>query len=175
MSGRNRVSKSIRRYTLTVFAAIAATSVFHGQAMAQVDAQTSAKMIKPAEGLEATLWASEPMVKNPTTMDIDSRGRVWVTEGLNYRLHRNGARKMERVPDADAIKILEDTDGDGKADKVTVFADKIFPIPRGLPSKNATTNPANTLAVKFMLATAPTCSCLRIRTAMTRPISVTLS
>lgn len=132
MSGRNRVSKSIRRYTLTVFAAIAATSVFHGQAMAQVDAQTSAKMIKPAEGLEATLWASEPMVKNPTTMDIDSRGRVWVTEGLNYRLHRNGARKMERVPDADSIKILEDTDGDGKADKATVFADKIFPIPMGI-------------------------------------------
>ncbi len=98
----------------------------------QVDADASAKLIKPAEGLEAKLWASEPMVINPTTIDIDSRGRVWVTEGLNYRLHRNVARKMDRLPDADAIKILEDTDGDGKADKVTVFADKIFPVPMGI-------------------------------------------
>ena len=37
-------------------------------------------------GLEATLWASEPMVINPTNIDVDSRGRVWVAEGLNYRL-----------------------------------------------------------------------------------------
>lgn len=101
-------------------------------AKAQVDAQSSAKLIKPADGLEATLWAHEPMVINPTTIDIDSRGRVWVTEGLNYRLHRNTGRNMERLPDADAIKILEDTDHDGKADKVTVFADKIFPIPMGI-------------------------------------------
>ncbi len=102
--------------------------VGHGQ----VDAEASARMVKPAEGLEAALWASEPMVINPTTIDIDSRGRVWVTEGLNYRLHRNVARKMERIPDADSIKILEDTDHDGKADKVTVFADKIFPVPMGI-------------------------------------------
>ena len=54
--------------------------------LAQVGAEESAALLKPAEGLEATLWAAEPMVLNPTNMDIDSRGRVWVTEGLNYRL-----------------------------------------------------------------------------------------
>jgi putative membrane-bound dehydrogenase-like protein len=96
---------------------------------AQVSAEKSEKMLKPAEGLEASLFASEPMVSNPTNMDIDSRGRVWVTEGLNYRLTH---RAKARIEDADKIKILEDTDGDGKADKVTVFADKIFPIPMGL-------------------------------------------
>ena len=103
-----------------------------GSAVAQVTAEQSAKMLKPAEGLEAKLWASEPMVVNPTTMDIDSRGRVWITEGLNYRLSRGGNRQFKRNEEADKIKILEDTDGDGKADKMTVFADKVFPVPMGL-------------------------------------------
>ncbi|MDB5351233.1 MAG: putative rane-bound dehydrogenase [Planctomycetota bacterium] len=101
-------------------------------ASAQVKAEESAKLLKPADGLEATLWASEPMVVNPTTMDIDSRGRVWITEGLNYRSTHGGGKGFPRHPDADKIKILEDTDGDGKADKVTVFADKIWPIPMGI-------------------------------------------
>ncbi len=110
---------------------LAASFVLAGSsAHAQISAEESAKKLKPAEGMEATLWASEPMVINPTNMDIDSRGRVWITEGLNYRFtHGKGFKK---VPGADAIKILEDTDHDGKADKVTVFADNIFPIPMGL-------------------------------------------
>jgi len=97
---------------------------------AQVGPEESAKKLKPAEGFEATLWAAEPMVVNPTGVDVDSRGRVWVTEGLNYRPTRN--RSLPPRPDADKIKILQDTDGDGKADKVTVFADKIFPVPMGI-------------------------------------------
>ena len=99
-------------------------------AQAQVDAEKSTKMLKPAEGLQATLFASEPMVNNPTNIDVDSRGRVWVAEGQNYRMtHR---KELPRIEGADKIKILEDTDGDGKADKVTVFADNIYPIPMGL-------------------------------------------
>jgi putative membrane-bound dehydrogenase-like protein len=66
-------------------------------------------------GLEATLFASEPMMLSPTNIDVDARGRVWVCEVVNYR-HRNGER-----PEGDRILILEDTDGDGKADKSTVF------------------------------------------------------
>ncbi len=99
---------------------------------AQVSPEESAKQLKPAPGLKVALWAAEPMVVNPTTLDIDSRGRVWVTEGLNYRLSRGRNREFQRVADADKIKILEDTDGDGKADKVTVFADQIFPVPMGI-------------------------------------------
>ena len=98
----------------------------------QVSPDESERRLKPAAGLEATLWASEPMVVNPTNIDIDSRGRVWVTEGLNYRLTRGGNARFHRIDDADKIKILEDTDGDGKADKVTVFADRIFPVPMGI-------------------------------------------
>ncbi len=65
------------------------------------------------------------MLFNPTNIDVDSRGRVWVAEGLNYRLSRGRNGKFKRIADADKIKILEDTDGDGKADKATVFADRI--------------------------------------------------
>ncbi len=101
-------------------------------ATAQVRPEESARRVKPADGLEATLWAAEPMLSNPTNIDVDSRGRVWVTEGLNYRLTRAGNRRFHRIEEADRIKILEDTDGDGKADKVTVFADRIFPVPMGI-------------------------------------------
>lgn len=65
--------------------------------------------------LRATLFASEPMITNPTNMDIDARGRIWICDVVNYRGH-NGKR-----PEGDRILILEDTDGDGKADKVTTF------------------------------------------------------
>ncbi len=65
--------------------------------------------------LQATLFASEPMLTNPTNLDIDQRGRVWLCDVMNYR-GNNGKR-----PQGDRILILEDTDGDGKADKVKVF------------------------------------------------------
>ena len=121
-----------RRVRALLISLVACTSSHVGTfALGQMSPAESAKKIKPAEGLEAVLWASEPMVMNPTNLDIDSRGRVWVTEGLNYRL-THGTKPFKRIEEADAIKILEDTDGDGKADKVTVFADKIYPIPMGL-------------------------------------------
>ena len=68
-----------------------------------------------APGLEATLFASEPMIASPTNIDVDDKGRVWVCEVVNYR-RRAGTR-----PAGDRILILEDTDGDGRADKSTVF------------------------------------------------------
>jgi putative membrane-bound dehydrogenase-like protein len=69
--------------------------------------------------LELTLFASEPMMTNPTNMDIDDRGRIWITEAYNYRMHLNP--KNPTQAEGDRILILEDTDGDGKADKSTVF------------------------------------------------------
>jgi len=111
---------------------LACAGGWHAPASAQVSPEKSAALMKPAAGLEATLWASEPLLVNPTNIDIDSRGRVWVAEGLNYRLSRGGNRRFHRIEEADRIKILEDTDGDGKADKVTVFADRIFPVPMGI-------------------------------------------
>jgi putative membrane-bound dehydrogenase-like protein len=65
--------------------------------------------------LTVQLFASEPMMLSPASIDIDHRGRVWVCEVVNYRKH-NGERA-----EGDRILILEDTDGDAKADKSTVF------------------------------------------------------
>jgi putative membrane-bound dehydrogenase-like protein len=118
-----------RRFALGAILGVVVLA-WSSSSIAQVSAEKSSTMLKAAEGLEATLFASEPMVNNPTNIDVDSRGRVWVAEGQNYRMtHR---KELPRIEGADKIKILEDTDGDGKADKVTVFADNIFPIPMGL-------------------------------------------
>lgn len=100
------------------------------EAGAQVTPDESLAQITVPEGLELSVWAAVPMLANPTAIDVDSRGRVWVAEGLNYRFFRNG--DFKRQEKADRIKILEDTDGDGKADKVTIFADDIYPVPMGL-------------------------------------------
>lgn len=67
------------------------------------------------EGLEIIPWAVSPLLYNPTNMDVDQHGRIWVTEGVNYR------SKQSRRPEGDRIVILEDTDMDGKADKSSVF------------------------------------------------------
>ncbi len=71
------------------------------------------------EGLEAELFAAEPMITNPTNLAVDAKGRVWVCEAINYRLPFNPL--MEERVEGDRILILEDTDKDGKADKKTVF------------------------------------------------------
>ena len=65
--------------------------------------------------LKATLFVSEPKITNPTNLDIDHRGRIWVCDVKNYR-GNNGKR-----PEGDRILILEDTDGDGVADEVKTF------------------------------------------------------
>ncbi len=74
--------------------------------------------LKIADGLDATLFASEPVITNPTNIDIDARGRVWVCEAYNYRPAING---NPTHGEGDRILILEDTDGDGKSDVSKVF------------------------------------------------------
>ncbi|MGB1674475.1 MAG: PVC-type heme-binding CxxCH protein, partial [Limisphaerales bacterium] len=72
------------------------------------------------EDLEVTLWAQSPMFYNPANMDVDKDGRIWIAEGVNYRSHYN------RKPEGDRIMVLEDTDGDGKADKEWPFVQEEF-------------------------------------------------
>src|SRR5882762_4096435 len=86
-------------------------------ALAQVSPEESIKTFKLADGLECTLFAAEPLLVNPCDIDVDARGRVWVCEGANYRQWA----KPPLRPEGDRIVILEDTDGDGRADKSTVF------------------------------------------------------
>lgn len=79
----------------------------------------------PAD-LELTLFAAEPDIRKPIAFAWDDRGRLWVAETSDYP---HGV-----APDGvggDAIRICEDTDGDGRADTFTVFADNLN-IPTGL-------------------------------------------
>lgn len=73
-------------------------------------------MILP-EGFQATVFAAEPDVRQPIGFCIDDRGRLWVAEAYSYPKHATSGN--------DRILILEDTDGDGRADKRTVFYDRL--------------------------------------------------
>jgi putative membrane-bound dehydrogenase-like protein len=68
-----------------------------------------------ADGLEATLFAGEPLLSSPSDIDVDAKGRVWACEVMNYR------GKANTRAEGDRILVLEDGDGDGTADKQTVF------------------------------------------------------
>ena len=82
---------------------------------------------KAADGLQAGLFAAEPMITNPTNIQIDPRGRVWATECENYRKY------MEQRPEGDRVVILEDTKGNGVADKEkTFFQSKELTNPLGI-------------------------------------------
>ena len=80
---------------------------------------TAGDEFEVASGLEMTLWASEPLLVNPTNFDIDERGRVWFIESVNYRSDLKSKPKNDLA--GDRIVILEDTDGDGQADSRKVF------------------------------------------------------
>ncbi len=87
---------------------------------AQLPPEKAASTFTVADGLEMKLWASEPLFVNPTCIDIDHKGRVWVCESVNYRNKLRGMKKLNR-PEGDRIVILEDSKGTGKADKATTF------------------------------------------------------
>lgn len=99
----------------------------HGQSAPPGPALSPAEAIKKMtvpEGFSVEVVASEPDIMNPVAMTIDERGRFWITESFEYP-------RREPGPGRDRVKILEDTDGDGKADKFTVFAEGLN-IPSGI-------------------------------------------
>lgn len=71
-----------------------------------------------APGLKVQTMATEPTLINPTNMDVDERGRIWVTEAYNYRFQINNNKAR---PEGDRILILEDKDGDGRTEISKVF------------------------------------------------------
>lgn len=77
-------------------------------------------------GFEAQLVAAEPDIAKPMNLAFDVRGRLWVTSSEEYPY-----AAPENRPARDTIKILEDTNGDGRADRVTTFAEGLN-IPIGL-------------------------------------------
>jgi putative membrane-bound dehydrogenase-like protein len=90
------------------------------------------------EGIEVQLFAAEPLVRQPVAMTFDQRGRLWVIQYLQYpnpagltrvSVDRYSRTEYDRVPEppprgprgADRVTILEDTDGDGRADRAKDF------------------------------------------------------
>ena len=67
--------------------------------------ENALRSLSVAEGLEVKAFATEPMLRNPTNIDVDERGRVWVTEAYNYRPEING---NPTTAQGDRIVILED-------------------------------------------------------------------
>ena len=96
------------------------TNYATGQQPTTIGADDGDRLYLP-DDLEATLWAEAPMFYNPTNMDIDAKGRVWITEAVNYRKFNNKAEERLNHPEGERVMILEDTDGDGKADASKVF------------------------------------------------------
>ena len=80
-------------------------------------------------GYEINLFAQEPMLANPIHMTWDNRGRLWVACSWAYPQLKPGEVANDK------IIILEDTDGDGRADKSTVFADGLY-MPTGIELAN---------------------------------------
>ena len=83
---------------------------------------------KIPEGFEIQLFASEPDIQKPVNISFDAKGRMWVTQSFDYPLPAPGKA-------TDRISILEDTNGDGKADKFTHFNDTLD-IPVGVYPMN---------------------------------------
>ncbi|GAA4323176.1 hypothetical protein GCM10023149_23940 [Mucilaginibacter gynuensis] len=81
----------------------------------------SQKLVQVPVDFKVELFAAEPDVINPIAMAWDEKGRLWVIETIDYP---NEVR-TDNGTGQDRIKICEDTDGDGKADKFTIFADKL--------------------------------------------------
>jgi putative membrane-bound dehydrogenase-like protein len=82
--------------------------------------QQTVEQLRAPEGFSVKLFAGEPDVTQPISFCIDDRGRLWVAENHSY---------PKWTPEGkDRIVILEDTDGDGKFDKRTVFCEGLTMI-----------------------------------------------
>ncbi len=95
------------------------------------------------EGLEVTLWAQEPMIAKPVQMNWDAQGRLWVVSSTTYPQIKPGDGTKDQVV------VLEDTNGDGKADKSTVFAENLH-IPTGVIPGDGGAYVANSTEVLFL-------------------------
>ncbi len=87
------------------------------QIQQQLSPNESLKLAQVPPGFEIREFAAEPMVVNPIAINWDDRGRLWVVEAFDY------PHKICTEAPQDRIKILEDTDRDGRADQMKIFAE----------------------------------------------------
>jgi putative heme-binding domain-containing protein len=89
------------------------------------DPEIERKALQVADGFEVNLFAADPLLAKPIQMNFDPAGRLWVACSEAYPQIKPGQKANDK------IIVLEDSNGDGKADRTTVFADGLL-IPTGL-------------------------------------------
>jgi putative membrane-bound dehydrogenase-like protein len=95
------------------------SSLAHQPKFSGLSGEAAAREMILPPGFKATLFAGEPDVQQPIAFAIDDRGRLWVAEAYTYP---NRAKEGEG---RDRIVVFEDTDGDGKFNRRTVFMEKL--------------------------------------------------
>src|SRR5262249_18919138 len=113
------VPPSLRSHAVMFARSLFVLAIIPTLAIAQVPPEKAVSTMTVADGLQIELFAAEPMLVNPTSIDVDHLGRVWVCEAVNYR--RVMFNRPILRPEGDRIVILEDSKGTGKADKATTF------------------------------------------------------
>ncbi|MEL7499250.1 MAG: PVC-type heme-binding CxxCH protein [Planctomycetota bacterium] len=109
----------IHRATLLITVVLFSLPISNSFGQDQHAASQAISQFEIHPDLQVELFAAEPMLANPSNIDVDHLGRVWVCEVINYRHFRNKDAKLREA--GDRILILEDSDGDAQADKTTVF------------------------------------------------------
>jgi putative heme-binding domain-containing protein len=139
----------MRRLAILLFAALPA--VAFAQADAKVpdpDPELERKSFIVADGFEVNLFAADPLLAKPIQMNFDPQGRLWVASSEVYPQIKPGQVANDK------IIVLEDTDGDGKADKTTVFADGLL-IPTGVEPGDGGAYVANSTELVHLSASRP--------------------
>jgi mono/diheme cytochrome c family protein/glucose/arabinose dehydrogenase len=90
--------------------------------------EEEARTFQLERGFEIQLVASEPLVESPVIIQFDGDGRLWVVEMRGYMSDIEGSEEKKTVG---SVAVLEDTNGDGKMDKRTVYLDSLI-MPRSL-------------------------------------------
>src|SRR5690606_33842418 len=98
---------------------------------------------KLPEGAKINLFAGDPDINKPVQMNWDAQGRLWMVSSPLYPHIKPGQKEADRV------LILEDTNGDGVADKVTTFADGLY-IPTAVIPGDGGAYVANSTEVLFL-------------------------
>ena len=104
---------------------LVSATIRQDRAVLNTDPQAELEAFQIAEGFEVSLFAAEPMVIKPIQMNWDADGRLWVVTSTAYPHLKTGEQANDK------ISVLEDTDGDGKADKSTIFAEGLL-TPTGI-------------------------------------------
>lgn len=139
----------MRRLAILLFAAL--PTVAFAQADAKVpdpDPELERKSFIVADGFEVNLFAADPLLAKPIQMNFDPQGRLWVASSEVYPQIKPGQVANDK------IIVLEDTDGDGKADKTTVFADGLL-IPTGVEPGDGGAYVANSTELVHLSASKP--------------------